>query len=194
MEKKFKELLELRKRLKKKKPDFIRQSANKKKRLKGYRKSKGIDSKQRLKLKGHRKDIEKGYKSPKEVRGLSREGLVPVVVNSPKDLERLKESRGKGIVISSKVGLKKRKDIVEKVLEFGFKLLNIEEPKAYLEEIEEEIKKRQKKKEERKKEEEEKKKELEKRAKKKKEKLEEKIEDKKEKEKIEKDKVLTKRE
>ena len=59
----IKELLELRKQIKNKKPDFIRQDAHKKKKLgKKWRKARGLHSKIRLKLRGRGKFVSNGYR------------------------------------------------------------------------------------------------------------------------------------
>ena len=72
----MKELLALRKKLKKKKPKFYSQEYHKKIRLgKRWRKPRGTDSKVRLKLKGHVNRVSVGYGSPRKVRGLTRDGL-----------------------------------------------------------------------------------------------------------------------
>ena len=71
------ELLDKRRRIKKKKPDFIMQSAHKKSRLEQkWKRPRGIDSKMRLNLKGHQKCVEVGYRSPRAVRGLDKSGLL----------------------------------------------------------------------------------------------------------------------
>ena len=73
----MKELLELRKIEKARKPKFIRKDSNT---LKGktrtkWRKPRGLHNKRRLNKKGHQKNPSVGYKSPVLVRGLQRSGL-----------------------------------------------------------------------------------------------------------------------
>ena len=63
-----------------------------------YRKSKGIDNKIRLKLKSRRRNIEIGYRSEKEKRGLI-EGLKPVNVSNLKELSKIKEGEMKAIYL-----------------------------------------------------------------------------------------------
>ena len=190
-----KELLELRRKIKKKKPDFIRQCANKKKRLgKKYRRAKGIDSKMRLKLKGHLRNISKGYKSPKAVRGLSREGLIQVRISSLNDLKNIDKEK-QGIIIASSVGLKKKIEIIKKAKKQGIKILNIKDPDAYLKKIEEMLKEKREKKEKEKEEMKKKEEEMKKKSKNLEEKLEKKLdeEEKKERERKEKEKILIKK-
>ncbi len=201
-----KELLKKRNESKRKKPEFVRQDAHKKPRLgKKWRRPKGIDSKMRLSLKGHRKKPSKGYKSPSAVRGLSREGLEMRIVSSLKDVELLKTDT-EGAVISGKVGKAKKVAIVRALVEKKAAILNIKDPSLFLQKVEEEEKKRkeekEKKKKEKKKKEEEKKRKAEEKAKKEKEEKEKAKEEKEtqgikkkpeapeDKEKKEKDKIL----
>ncbi len=182
----LKNLLELRKAMKKKKPVFIRQNYVRKKLGKKWRKPKGMHSKMRLGKAGKSVRAQAGYSSPKMIRSLHKTGLKPILIRAPKDIEEM-NPKTEGAVISSKTGLKKRIELIKKALEKGITLLNIRDAGKFLEEAEKrraEIKKQR---------EEKKKKKPAKPAKKKK--LEEKLEDeeKKKAEKKEKDKFLTKR-
>lgn len=188
----MKELLELRKKIKKKKPSFVRQDAHKKPRLeKKWRKPKGIHSKMRLKLRGYRRSVSVGYGSPKKVRGLHNSGLKSIMINSIKDIEKL-DSKKECAAIAKTIGMKKRILLINKAKAVGVRIINIKNVDAYLKNLEEKFAKRKEKKKERKK------KEKAKEVKKgKKEELADKIkteEEKKEKVKKEKDKLLTKRE
>jgi len=193
----MKDLLALRKSIKKKKPGFVRQDAHKKPRLKKkWRRARGIHSKIRLKKRGYRKNVRKGYGSPNKVYGLHPEGLKGVVVKSLDDLKSI--TKEKGAVISANIGLKKKIELLKKAKELGIIVLNFKDIDKFLKSSEEKQKARKKAKEERKKKKAAKKKEKEKKVeeKKKEEKLAEKLtdEEKKEKEKEEKDKILTKKE
>ena len=87
-----------------------------KKKLK-WRKPKGRDNKMREKKKGHPKIVSVGYKKPikQEI----------VVINNIKELKKdLKE-----ILISSKVGMRKRQEIVKKAEELGIKIKNLKKAK-----------------------------------------------------------------
>ncbi len=136
----MREQLELRKKLKKKKPSFLRQRATNLIKLKKcWRKPKGIQSKMRKKLKGHRRPVSIGYSSPKLVRGLHPTGLAQILVNTLSDMDKIKENQG--IIISSKVGLKKKVDIIKKIKEKNLIILNIKEPESIIKKLEDKIKK-----------------------------------------------------
>ena len=181
--------MDLRKQIKSKKPDFIRQDANKKKRLeRRWRKPKGLHSKIRLNLRGRAKGVSQGYRSPKKVRGLYNTTLRQSRIISIKDLEKL-DPKENCIIISSSLGNKKRIDILKKAKERGFVISNIKNPDEFIKKIEDKINLKRKIKDEAK----EKKKVT--KTKKKDNKLTEKVSDdsKKDIEKKEKDRFLTKK-
>lgn len=133
----IKELLELRKKIKNKKPDFARQDSHKQKKLGNkWRRPKGLHSKIRLNLKGRGKNVSIGYRGPKKVRHMHKSGLLQCIINSSKDLEGLnpKESC---IIISSSVGNRKRIAILKRAKELGFNVVNIKNPDEYIKKIEE---------------------------------------------------------
>jgi len=135
----IKELLELRNKIKSKKPDFVRQDINKKKGLKRkWRNPRGVHSKLKQNLRGRPKHVSQGYRGPKKVRGMHKSGLQPFVVNSIKDLEML-DSRRYGIIISSSLGNKKKIFVLKKAKDSGFKILNIRNPDEYIKKIEDNI-------------------------------------------------------
>jgi len=187
----IKDLLELRRHIKSKKPDFIRQDSHKNKRLgKKWRRPKGLHSKVRLRLKGRSKNLSIGYRSPKIVRGMHKSGLQRCIIRSTKDLEGL-DAKKYCCIISSSLGTKKKIVILKKAGEMGFNIVNISNPDEYIKRVEDGINLRKKAKEVKKEGTKEAKK-----VKKKEEKLTEKVDEasKKEIEKKEKDKVLTKKE
>ena len=117
------QLLELRTKIKNKKPDFVRQDYEKRKRIKYvWRKPKGIHSKIRHHIRGKRKMPSPGYKSPVKVRHLVS-GLNPVIVSN---ISQIPQSKEFGIIVSSSVGIKKRVEILKKSNEFGISVLNID--------------------------------------------------------------------
>jgi large subunit ribosomal protein L32e len=119
-------LLELRKKLKSKKPEFLRHLWWKKPKFKNdpkWRKPKGTDNKMRLKKKGYPPLVEIGYRGPKLVRGLHPSGKKPVVIHNPKELEKL-DPETHIIYIGGDVGLRKRIEIMKIAYEKGFKVAN----------------------------------------------------------------------
>ena len=120
-------LLELRTKIKEKKPDFIRQDYQRRKRLGRklkWRKPKGIHSKIRHHFKGRRKMPSPGYKSPKKVKGFHSSGLIMVRVFSAADVKNIKKEN-EGIIIPKNIGMKKRLEILKKSKELGVKTLNL---------------------------------------------------------------------
>ncbi len=184
----LKQLLELRNKLKKKKPKFVRHDVHKKRLEKKWVRPRGLHNKARLKKRGHIKPVSVGYCSPKAVRGLSRDGLKVRIIKNGKELESV-DIKNEGIIIAKGVGLRKKLPLLKKAKEKGISVFNISID-DYIKKKEDELKKRKERKKEKK---EAKKKEE---PKKKKGKLEEKLseEERKELEKKEKDKLLTKRE
>ena len=122
----LKALLDIRRELKEKKPAFIRQDYQRRKRLGRklkWRKPKGIHSKIRHHFKGRRKMPSPGYKSPSKARGLHASGLKIVNVYSTKDIDVIKKDT-EGMVISAQVGLKKTHEMLKKAKELGVIILN----------------------------------------------------------------------
>lgn len=114
-------------RLRKKKPRFLnlarywRLGA-----VKSWRKPRGIDNKQRLKLKSRPKHPVIGYRNPEEVRGLHPSGRRPFIVHNVKELRKLGERRGEDVIvyIAGTVGERKRMEIREEARRLGLALAN----------------------------------------------------------------------
>ncbi|MCD6244500.1 MAG: 50S ribosomal protein L32e [Candidatus Korarchaeota archaeon] len=118
---------ELMNRLKKKKPRFLNLARYwKLGAVKSWRKPRGIDNKQRLKLKSRPKHPTIGYKNPDIIRGLHPSGLKPVIVSNVKDLRDAVEKHGKDIIayIAGTVGERKRTEIRQEAAKLGIKLAN----------------------------------------------------------------------
>lgn len=136
---KMKNLLIIRKNLKKKKPVFLRQDALIKKKLsKKWRKPRGMHSKLREGRKGHPKKPSSGYRSPKAVRNLTKEGFKQLLIYNPDGLQKMNKETQTATLAKS-VGLKKKIKILEKAKSLGFKLSNIKDIDATLKEIEEKL-------------------------------------------------------
>ncbi len=131
----MKKLLEIRKILKSRKPNFVRGDSNKEKcktRLK-WKKPRGLHNKRRLKKKGHQKNPSVGFRSPKQVRALDRKGLVPYLVRNVKDLKKL-DKDSNSLVLASGIGLKKKMVILEECLKNNLQVSNVKNITLFLEE------------------------------------------------------------
>ncbi len=191
----IKESLELRKKIKSKKPKYLREDHHKKKAVdkKSWRGPSGRHSKMRHGFQGHRATLEVGYGSPREAWHLHSSGLLPVVVYNITELSALDKAK-QAAVISATTGAKKKVELVKKAKELGIKVINVKDIDAYLKKIEDQLKQKKEKKEKTVKDKEVKKKEKEKKAEEKAKKAAESPEDAKKKETKELEKVLTKRE
>ncbi|RLE46921.1 50S ribosomal protein L32e [Candidatus Woesearchaeota archaeon] len=187
-----KKLLELRKKMNKKRPSFNREDYNKWKRIKKgtWRKPKGIHSKSRHSFKGNFPLVKPGYRGPKLVRGLHFSGLVPVVVYNLKELSVV-DPKTQGVVIGS-VGMRKRVALLNECKSKGINVLNFKDIDAALKACDELIVKKKEFKEAKKKAKKLSKEKIKKKAEEKKAKAESE-EDKKEKERKDMEKILTKR-
>ncbi len=151
MKRDIKSLLDLRNYLKLKKPDFLRQDAHKVKKIdKKWARPKGRHSKMRVGLRGHGKRPSIGYSSPREVKGLNKQGLKEVLVNNINDLKKVKDKDKEVILLASNLGLKKRIEILKKVKELKLKIANIKDIDSFVSNVESFLRERKKKKEEKK--------------------------------------------
>ncbi len=106
-------------------PKFKRQQWYLKKlKGKGWRKPKGIHSKQRHKIKGVRSSMPAiGYRQPKALRHKGKAGLVDVLVHNMADVGKV-DPKQQRIVIGSSVGRKKRLDILKRAEEMKARVAN----------------------------------------------------------------------
>jgi len=119
-----KKLLIVRKTIKSKKPEFLQQDYHKKRRLsRKWKRPTGLQSKMRHQLKGYRRRVKQGWRSPIEIRGFDSKGYDPVLVSNVKDLINIKETQG--VIISKTVGLKKKLEILEKAAQLKIIVLNL---------------------------------------------------------------------
>lgn len=129
------ETLNLRKR---KKIKFIRYNSEYLRKLSpNWRRAKGMHNKVRLKKKGHNKSPSIGYGTPKEFRTFFKSKFDYVLVKSEKDLENLNK---KEIMLSKKLGLKKRLWLINKIKLMNLSVLNIKNLNDYVKAIEEKLK------------------------------------------------------
>ena len=121
------------------KPRFTQQDTHKKAKLKeAWKRPRGIDSKLRLHLRGHKKEPSKGYRSPAAVRGLTDKGLQPRVIHDPTVIPSL-QAKTSGIIIGKSVGMKKRLDIIEAAIRKKITILNISHAEDFLTKAKEEF-------------------------------------------------------
>ncbi len=105
-------------------PTFRRQEWFRFKRLgEKWRRPRGRDSKMRLGLSGKPATVSIGYGSPRAERGIHPSGLSEVLVENLRDLEGIDPDR-QVVRISSKVGDKKREQILAKAREKNIRVLN----------------------------------------------------------------------
>ncbi len=117
-------LLETRKRIKSKKPEFLIQDFHRRKELpRKWRKPKGLHSKMRLRKKGHPKNVEIGFSSPKLVRNLDRRGMQRILVSNPKEISSIDKEK-QAILIRHGVGARMRIEILTKAAEKGIRVIN----------------------------------------------------------------------
>ncbi|MFX0104531.1 MAG: 50S ribosomal protein L32e [Candidatus Hodarchaeota archaeon] len=120
-----KRLMELRKKINKKRPSFIRVESWRYKRVKdSWRKARGIDSKTRKKKKSGVKSPTVGYRGPKKVRGLHPSGYEEINITNKEELSNLNKKKH-AIKISGKLGAKKRIALIDYCQKRGFRILNI---------------------------------------------------------------------
>ncbi len=116
--------LSLRKKLKGKKPEFLRQEWFRLPSLgKKWRLPKGNQSKLRMHKSGKGFMPDPGYGSPASVRGLHPSGLVDVLVRNISELSSL-DSKRDAVRVSAGIGKKKRAEIQKLAAEKGLKVLN----------------------------------------------------------------------
>ena len=124
LSKEMKVKLLLRKRIKKRTPEFLREEWFRYKRIpRNWRKPDGITSKMRINLKYRPSMVRVGYRGPRETRGLHSSGFEEVLIYNVNDLERI-NPKTQAVRIGSKVGTRKRIAIEKKADELDVRILN----------------------------------------------------------------------
>jgi len=124
---KTKKLLELRKKARKSKPNFVVKESKFSARVKSrWRFPRGKHSAVRQMHKGRPALASVGYGAPKAVRGLDKSGLQKVVVGNVKQLSLLNKTT-QGAVISGSVGNKNRLAILELAKKEKIAVLNVKD-------------------------------------------------------------------
>lgn len=118
------EALKLRDEAKRRRPKFVRQEAWRYVRLKeSWRRTKGIDSKMRVGVKGWPKIVKAGYRGPTLTRGLHPSGYRDVLVHSIREVEGLNPEED-AARLASTLGRRKRVEVMTRAKELGIKVLN----------------------------------------------------------------------
>tara|TARA_Y100000310_G_scaffold138289_2_gene137230 strand:+ start:33641 stop:34222 length:582 start_codon:yes stop_codon:yes gene_type:complete len=135
----MKELLKVRNAAKARKPRFLKQDAHAIPSLKkNWRAPRGTHSRIRRRFKSYRLQPSPGFGSPKEVRGLSRDGFEQVVVHNLNDLSTVKDA----CIISGTVGMRNKIVLLKKAKELKLVVLNVKDIDAALTSAEAILKKR----------------------------------------------------
>jgi len=119
-----KELLQLRKKIADKRPEFVRQESWRYDRLApNWRKPKGKDNKMRRQVSGVPPLAKIGYKGPRKSRGLHPSGYNDILIFNLKDLTKI-DPKVDAVRIAHTVGNKKRIEIVTEATKLKMKILN----------------------------------------------------------------------
>ncbi|MEK6835636.1 MAG: eL32 family ribosomal protein [Nanoarchaeota archaeon] len=136
--------METKQNFRKEKPDFIRYTSKNLKKLgKSWRRPRGIHNKVKLKIKGHIKSPSIGYGNKSELKGLYKGQISYKVVSNLSELKNLDTN---AVLISSKLGLKKKVQLLNEIKKLNVKVLSIKDIDAYIKNIEEKLKQRKEKK------------------------------------------------
>lgn len=127
-----KEMLELRKKLKAKKPVFVRDDSYKVKRVDAsWRRPKGLHAKLRIKYKQAGRFVSPGFGSPALVHGLDRSGYEPVLVSNASMVDML-NAKEQAALIASTVGTRKRIEILNRAKEKNVVVLNVKNAEEFI--------------------------------------------------------------
>jgi large subunit ribosomal protein L32e len=126
-------LIELKNKMKKKKPRFLRQDGHKLHLPQNWRRPRGMHNKMRMGKKGHGVKVDSGYRSPKEVRYMHFSNLNEIMITNMNEIKNV-NPKTDGVILSKKLGLKKKILIVEECIKLNIKILNLTNPAKFIEE------------------------------------------------------------
>ncbi len=120
-----KKLLGLRKEISARRPRFTMQDKQKRPELRNtsWRRPKGLHSKMRHGVWGRPACVTVGYRGPAAVRGLHASGLMPVIVHTPAELDKI-DAKTHGIVLGH-IGGRKKTAVLTACKQKGFTVLNV---------------------------------------------------------------------
>ena len=120
-----KEQLVIRRQIKKRTPNFLRDEGFRYKRIpKNWRRPTGYTSKLRINLKYRPSKVRVGFRAPKIVRGLHSSGFQEVMVHTVKELDII-DPKKQAVRIGGTVGTKKRLEIAKRADELAIRVLNM---------------------------------------------------------------------
>jgi len=122
---KEKEQLVIRRQIKKRTPNFLRDEGFRYKRIpKNWRRPTGYTSKLRINLKYRPSKVRVGFRAPKLVRGLHASGFEEVMIHTVKELDII-DPKKQAVRIGGTVGTKKRLQISKRADELAIRVLNM---------------------------------------------------------------------
>jgi large subunit ribosomal protein L32e len=125
LSKETKRSLSIRRKIKSRTPEFLREEWFRYKRIsKNWRRPDGISSKMRRNFKYRPSKVRVGFRGPKYARGLHSSGFEEVIVYNVNDLEGI-DPKKQAARIGGSVGTKKRLDIEKKANELDVRILNL---------------------------------------------------------------------
>src|SRR3989344_5494294 len=136
----IKKLLELRKRMKARQPTFLRKDVLKKALGEKWRMPRGKTNKMRRCLRGHRKMVSEGYRSPIAVRDTSATGLKIIRIASLKAMEKI-DPKTECILLLN-IGDKHKKDILLEAQKRKITITNVKDIAVKIANIDSEFAKR----------------------------------------------------
>ena len=124
---KEKELLVIRRQIKKRTPHFLRDEGFRYKRIpQNWRRPTGYTSKLRINLKYRPSKVRVGFRAPKKVRGLHPSGFKEIIIHTVKELKKI-DPKKQAVRIGGTVGTKKRLEIAKRAGELDIRILNMRE-------------------------------------------------------------------
>ncbi len=124
-----------------KKPCFVQRNTKKKKLARVHavwKRPRGLHNKLRRRRRGIGAWVQTGYKMPIAVRGLDKQGLLPIVVATLEELKDL-DAQSHVVIIGASVGKKKKVTILKESIVMKLSVANVKDPQAYIQRIEEEF-------------------------------------------------------